>query len=114
MAFFSHDSYSAIAQKTEDNETTVSWAAVHVIGKYNITSQSYDFIQLAKNNRYCFVCFSIAKRVFEKNDGLNPSDFRNYVLYAFDTEEELYRICETTKTDAARFTQTWHCEYPFD
>ena len=112
-AIFSHNAYSAIAQKIMENEESISWAAVHIISKYKISPQSYEFIRLAKNNKFCFVCFSIDKYRFYPNDGLNPEDFKNYIVYTFDTEDELYRICELTNVDASKFTQKWHCEYPF-
>jgi len=111
---FDHNAYSVVAQKIFEDDNLISWAGFHIIDKYEITPQSYEFIQLSEKNKFCLVKFTIKRQVFEKSDGLNPTDFSDYVLFCFDTEDELYEICSLLRIDASKFTQKWHCEYPFD
>ncbi|KOP69376.1 hypothetical protein AMS59_23685 [Lysinibacillus sp. FJAT-14745] len=111
---FSHKAYSVVAQKIYEDDRLVSWVGFHIIEKYSINHQSYEFIQLARNNKFCVVSMTIDKQIYKINDGLNPSDFKDYALFCFNTEEKLYEICDLMKVDASKFTQGWRCEYPFD
>ena len=111
---FSHNAYSVVAQKLTDNETFISWAGLHMINKYKISNLSYEFIKLSQNNNFCLVLFTIDKEKFINNDGLNPTDCKNYIVYSFDTEEELYNICSQLNIDPSQFTQRWNCDYPFN
>ena len=80
---FSHNAYSVVAQKLTDNETCISWAGLHMISKYKISNLSYEFIKLSQNNNFCLVLFTIDKENFINNDGLNPTDCKNYIVYSF-------------------------------
>lgn len=105
--------YHVVAQKIYETETTLSWAAIHLMERYTVTYQSYPFIQLAAHNKYVLVCMTIDKVILEVSDGLNSSDAKDYKVFAADSENELYEYYLQLNINPAGFTQHWNCDYPF-
>jgi hypothetical protein len=113
-AIFTHNAYSVVAQKILENDSKTTFCGLHIVAKYVITNQSYEFIQLSRHNKFCLVVFSIDNRFLRLSDGINPDDCYDYIVYSFNDEEKIYEICKYIGIDASNFTQKWKCGYPFD
>ena len=114
-ALFTCDSYDAVAQQIPTaNPRIHKWAGLHVISHYPISDNNFWFIREAIDYRFCLLIFELDEHTLKYFSETGGDEVQNPVFYKFNTEDELYKVCEEQKIEPSKFVPPWQANYPFE
>ncbi|MBD2767985.1 hypothetical protein IC235_08775 [Hymenobacter sp. BT664] len=117
MLFFSWNAYKVIAQEiTSTSPDRRKWIGMHVMSHYDV-KHIYELFNKFLHFKYCLLAFEMSRKIFEDlqiydSDLEIDEDISINYLQGFNTEEELYKLCDQLAVAPEMFVPPWRCNYP--
>ena len=109
------DIYDVVAQKlSAQNPGMHKWIGLHVISHYPTSANNFWFIKEAAGYRFCLLIFELDDHALKYFDETGSDEVQNSLLYKFNTQEELYQLCEDQDINPEKFAPPWYSKYPFE